>query len=87
MIIETRRKKVENKHTEEWFESNPDKVFMEECSKIDNNPPDTWAKYPNDPMAIVNMEYNELLKATDKVHEIYHLSAALLHLWRHMHKK
>ena len=67
------------------FESNVDKEFMIECAKVDENRPDTWLNYQDNPMSIVNMEYNELIRAKDtemKKKEIYHLSAALLNLWR-----
>lgn len=71
------------------FESNLDKEFMIECAKIDENRPETWDKYKDNPMSIVSMEYAELLKTTtneEKIEEIYHLSASLLNLWRSLKK-
>ena len=29
------------------FENDPDKEFMTECAKVDDNPPETWKKYSN----------------------------------------
>lgn len=69
------------------FDSNIDKEFMIECSKVDENRPQTWAKYGNDFTSIVTMEYNELMKPLgkeQKIREVYHLSTALLNLWRQL---
>lgn len=65
---------------------NPDKEYMEKCHEVDTNRPNTWKPYANAPMAIINMEYNELKNAkTDEELEenLYHLSVACLNMWRH----
>lgn len=84
-MILTTVKSNKSKDVEYDFENNPDKEFMIECQKVIDNKPETWSRYSNDPMSIVTMEYNELLKTKDtesKIREIYHLSASLLNLWR-----
>lgn len=86
MIIITEPKKSKQK---EWndISDNPDKEYMEECAKVDRNRPTTWKPYENVPMAIIDMEYNELKNAKteeDKIENLYHLSVACLNMWRYV---
>ena len=86
MIIITEPKKSKQK---EWndISDNPDKEYMEECAKVDRNRPATWKPYENAPMAIIDMEYNELKNAKaeeDKIENLYHLSVACLNMWRYV---
>lgn len=73
------------------YKGSSDYMFMDNCRKVDEKRPVTWAKYPNTISGaneIISMEYNELManaKAGDlKSWEtnLYHLSVALLHAWR-----
>lgn len=87
MIIITEPRKQKS----EWndISDNPDKEYMEECAKVDRNRPLTWKAYENVPMAIIDMEYNELKNAKteeDKIENLYHLSVACLNMWRHYKK-
>lgn len=65
-----------------------DWAYMEQSGKVLRDMPDTWRAYEQDEkgrMAIIKMEYEELLKAkTDEEisHELVHLGSATLHLWR-----
>ena len=86
MIIITEPKKSKQK---EWndISDNVDREYMEECAKVDRNRPVTWKPYENAPMAIIDMEYNELKNAKteeDKIENLYHLSVACLNMWRHV---
>lgn len=67
------------------FGGSPDREYMEMCARVDHNPPATWEKYDTESPAgikkIIEMEYKELMSATT-VENIYHLSVALLRLWR-----
>ena len=76
------------------FGNRPDREYMEMCARVDHNPPATWEKYDTESPAgvkkIIEMEYKELMSATtekDTVENIYHLSVALLRLWRIHHAK
>lgn len=87
MIIITEPRKQKS----EWndISDNPNKEYMEECAKVDRNRPLTWKAYENVPMAIIDMEYNELKNAKteeDKIENLYHLSVACLNMWRHLHE-
>ena len=82
---------LEPKNTKQtdWndISDNPDREYMEECAKVDKNRPATWKPYENAPMAIIDMEYNELKNAKteeDKIENLYHLSVACLNMWRHV---
>lgn len=61
---------------------------MEQSGKVLRDLPATWKQYPKDAdgaMAVIKMEYKELLNAeTDeaKMHELVHLGSACLYLWR-----
>ena len=85
MIIITEPRKQKS----EWndISDNPDREYMEECAKVDRNRPLTWKPYENTPMAIIDMEYNELKNAKteeDKIENLYHLSVACLNMWRYV---
>jgi hypothetical protein len=87
MIIITEPRKQKS----EWndISDNPDREYMEECAKVDRNRPLTWKAYENVPMAIIDMEYNELKNAKteeDKIENLYHLSVACLNMWRHLNE-
>lgn len=87
MIIITEPRKQKS----EWndISDNPDREYMEECAKVDKNRPLTWKAYENVPMAIIDMEYNELKNAKteeDKIENLYHLSVACLNMWRHLNE-
>lgn len=87
MIIITEPRKQKS----EWndISDNADREYMEECAKVDRNRPLTWKAYENTPMAIIDMEYNELKNAKteeDKIENLYHLSVACLNMWRHLHE-
>lgn len=86
MIIITEPKKSKQKERND-ISDNPDKEYMEECAKVDKSRPATWEAYENVPMAIIDMEYNELKNAKteeDKIENLYHLSVACLNMWRHV---
>ena len=65
-----------------------DWAYMEQSGKVLRNLPDTWKAYAQDEagrMAIIKMEYAELLNAKtpeEISHELVHLGSATLHLWR-----
>ena len=85
IITEPRKQKSESND----ISDNPDREYMEECAKVDRNRPLTWKPYENTPMAIIDMEYNELKNAKteeDKIENLYHLSVACLNMWRHYKK-
>ena len=75
--------KAEWKKPKDW-------AYMEQSGKVLRNLPDTWKAYAQDEagrMAIVKMEYGELLNAKtpeEISHELVHLGSATLHLWRLM---
>lgn len=88
MIIERIFKEV-SKHDFNDISDNPDREYMEECAKVDENRPETWKPYENYPMGIIDMEYNELRTAKtleDKIENLYHLSVGCLNMWRHLKK-
>jgi hypothetical protein len=88
MIIERIFKEV-SKHDFNDISDNPDREYMEECAKVDENRPETWKPYENYPMGIIDMEYNELRAAKtleDKIENLYHLSVGCLNMWRHLKK-
>lgn len=71
------------------YGNSPDRVYMEQCAQVDKAPPATWEKYdmtsPAGVKKVIEMEYKELMGATteaETVENIYHLSVALLRLWR-----
>ena len=72
---------------------NPDAEYMEKCAEVDQNRPETRKPYKNVPVAIIDMEYNELKKAVEEKDQkmieenIYHLSVACLNLWRKLKNK
>ena len=76
------------KHGEKTWEKPKDWPFMEQSGKVLRDIPATWKQYPHDPdgaMAIIKMEYKELLNADTeekKMHELVHLGSACLYLWR-----
>lgn len=93
-IITVRRHHASGEHaaapeSRDIYGNSPDREYMEMCAKVDHNPPATWEKYDTEsPVGIkkiIEMEYKELMAATtekDTVENIYHLSVALLRLWR-----
>lgn len=86
MIIE-RIFKETSKHDFNDISDNPDREYMEECAKVDENRPVTWKPYENYPMGIIDMEYNELRSAKtleEKIENLYHLSVGCLNMWRHL---
>lgn len=97
-IITVRRHHASGEHdsgeSRDIFGDSPDREYMEMCAQVDHNPPATWEKYDTESPAgikkIIEMEYKELMSATtekDTVENIYHLSVALLRLWRMHHAK
>ena len=71
------------------YGGSPDAEFMKMCAKWDMNPPETWKNYDTKTEAgirkVIEMEYRELADAKtekDTMTNIYHLSVALLRLWR-----
>lgn len=85
-----------NPHTEaaaaDPYGGSPDADFMRKCNEVDRNPPRTWDRYdlstPAGAKKVVEMEYRELMSATtqeETTENIYHLSVALLRLWRAQH--
>jgi hypothetical protein len=85
MIIIAEPRKQKNERND--ISDNPDKEYIEECAKVDRNRPSTWKPYENAPMAIIDMEYNELKNAKteeDKIENLYHLSVACLNMWRYV---
>ena len=71
------------------YGNSPDREYMEQCAQVDKVPPPTWEKYdmtsPAGVKKVIEMEYKELMGATteaETVENIYHLSVALLRLWR-----
>ena len=71
------------------YGNSPDRVYMEQCAQVDKVPPPTWEKYdmtsPAGVKKVIEMEYKELMGAAteaETVENIYHLSVALLRLWR-----
>lgn len=65
-----------------------DWAYMEQSGKVLKDLPETWKAYAQDEagrMAIIKMEYAELMKAQtpeEISHELVHLGSATLHLWR-----
>ena len=71
------------------FDDSPDREYMEMCAQVDHNPPGTWKNYDMESPAgvkkVIEMEYKELMSAAtehDTMENIFHLSVALLRLWR-----
>ena len=71
------------------YHGSPDADYMRHCHEVDMSPPETWSKYDTETPAgikkVIEMEYKELMTATtdkDVETNIYHLSVALLRLWR-----
>jgi len=64
-----------------------DWAYMEQSGEVLRNMPDTWKAYAQDEagrMAIIKMEYGELMNAKtpeEMSHELVHLGSATLHLW------
>lgn len=74
------------------YHCSPDTEFMKMSHEVDMTPPSTWSKYDTETPAgmkkIIEMEYKELMSATSEKEteeNIYHLSVALLRLWRLHH--
>lgn len=74
---------------EDIYHGSPDTEYMKKCHEVDMMPPATWEKYDmskeSDVKKVVEMEYRELMTAADKKEQtenIYHLSVALLRMWR-----
>lgn len=87
----THETKHETKHGTDVdiYGGSPDAEFMKMCAKWDMNPPETWKNYDTKTEAgikkVIEMEYRELADAKtekDTMTNIYHLSVALLRLWR-----
>ena len=79
-------------HEDDIYRGSPDADYMKNCHEVDMTPPETWSKYDMESPAgvrkVIEMEYRELMTATteaDKEENIYHLSVALLRMWRLMH--
>lgn len=79
-------------HEDDIYRGSPDADYMKHCHDVDINPPETWSKYDMESPAgvrkVIEMEYRELMTATteaDREENIYHLSVALLRMWRLMH--
>lgn len=92
LVLRTFSERTENdkKVWNDDISENPDKEYMENCAKVDHNRPSTWKPYVNAPMAIIDMEYNELKNAktdADIEENLYHLSVACLNMWRHKFQK
>ena len=93
MEILTIKRRSSGKHDpDDIYGGSPDADFMKKCREVDLNPPATWEKYdantPAGVRKIIEMEYRELMDAkTPESTEtnIYHLSVALLRLWRLHH--
>lgn len=93
MEILTIKRRSSGKHDpDDIYGGSPDADYMRHCREVDLNPPATWEKYDTESPAgvrkIIEMEYKELMSATtekDTVENIYHLSVALLRLWRLHH--
>ena len=71
------------------YNNSPDAEYMKMCHKWDVTPPETWKNYDTKTEAgikkVIEMEYRELADAKtekDTMTNIYHLSVALLRLWR-----
>jgi hypothetical protein len=63
----------------------PDREYMEECGKIDRNPPKEWAVYKDNPIGLINTEYSNFNMQTSKpevIKALYRLSVACLNYWR-----
>ena len=73
--------KAEWKKPKDW-------AYMKKSGEVLRDLPDTWKAYAQDEdgrMAIIKMEYQELLNAKtpeEISHELVHLGSATLHLWR-----
>lgn len=87
----THETKHETKHGTDVdiYGGSPDAEFMKMCAKWDVTPPETWKNYDTKTEAgikkVIEMEYRELADAKtekDTMTNIYHLSVALLRLWR-----
>ena len=81
MIITTIRKN-------EAFENpkdSPDWEYMEECAKIDKNPPASWARFA-DSASLVKALYTDLMNNPNDPKNVYNLSVGLLRHWRELSK-
>lgn len=83
--------KIHN-YEDDIYGGSPDADYMRHCHDVDMTPPETWSKYDMESPAgvrkVIEMEYRELMTATteaDREENIYHLSVALLRMWRLMH--
>lgn len=93
MEILTIKRRSSGKHDpEDIYGGSPDADYMRNCREVDHDPPATWEKYdlttPAGVRKVIEMEYRELMDA--KIPEtteenVYHLSVALLRLWRLHH--
>lgn len=91
-ILTIKRRSSGKQDPDDIYGGSPDADFMRHCREVDLNPPATWEKYdantPAGVRKIIEMEYRELMDAkTPESTEtnIYHLSVALLRLWRLHH--
>ena len=89
--ISESKDKIHN-YEDDIYRGSPDSDYMKHCHEVDINPPETWSKYDMESQSgvrkVIEMEYRELMTATtdkDREENVYHLSVALLRLWRLMH--
>ena len=94
IITVRRHSSVENSPAPAIYGNSPDREYLEQWAQVDKAPPSTWEKYdmtsPAGVKKVIEMEYKELMGATteaETVENIYHLSVALLRLWRLHHAK
>lgn len=74
-----------------WRRSTPDDggPFVRASMRVRDNPPVTWAKYPGDWGAIIDMDYKELSAArvagntADYVENLVHLATACMEAYEH----
>lgn len=89
---ETDKHAAEPESRGDIYGGSPDTDYMKNCRAVVLNPPKTWEKYDTETPAgvkkVIEMEYKELMSATtpeETETNIYHLSVALLRLWRLHH--
>lgn len=97
MEIITYKTHVSEKHASsenDIYNNSPDSEYMKKCHDVDMNPPSTWEKYDmakeSDVRKVIEMEYRELMMAgtgAEQTENIYHLSVALLRMWRLINKE
>lgn len=63
----------------------PDWEYMEECAKIDKNPPASWARFA-DSASLVKALYTDLMNGPNDPKNVYNLSVGLLRHWRELKK-